>query len=136
MPLQVVGNNKAPIFTDIDPSLIPNPKTKDFLLVRDDAAIKLSIKNLLSTAFGERLFQPNIGASLKPMLFEPIDSISTLEIRDRIYSTIVKHEPRVENVIVDVIALPDENEYRVNLEYSIRAIAKQDKVSIVLERIR
>lgn len=131
-----ITSNKPPVFADIDPNFSISMKTGDLLLLKDDAAIKSSLRNLLSTAFGERLFQPSIGSSLRTMLFEPMDAISTFEIRDRVHSCIIKHEPRIENLIVDIVALPDQNEYRISVEYSVRGIAKQDKLSMVLERIR
>lgn len=136
MPLRVSGNSTAPVFTDIDPKFTRSPKTGDLLTVADDAAIRTSLKNLLSTSFGERLFQPNIGGSLKPLLFEPVDAVTTYEIRDRILQTVRNHEPRVQNVLVDVISLPDQNEYNVTLEYSIVGIGRTDRISVVLERIR
>lgn len=136
MPLQVSGNSTSPVFADIDPKFTRSPKTGDLLTVADDAAIRTSLKNLLSTAFGERLFQPNIGGSLKPLLFEPVDAVTTYEIRDRILQTVRNHEPRVQNVLVDVISLPDQNEYNVTLEYSIVGIGRTDRISVVLERIR
>ena len=87
-------------------------------------------------ASGERLFQPTIGGSLRPLLFEPIDAITTMEIRDRILLTINRHEPRVGSVFVDVIAEPDENQYTVTVEYSVLAIGKTDRITVVLERVR
>lgn len=136
MALKVVGGTTKPVFTDLDPNLTRNPKTGDLMLSQNDSAIRLSLKNLLSTAFGERLFQPTIGCSLRPMLFEPIDAITTLEIRDRVLQTIKNHEPRVAGVIVDVVANPDDNAYVVNVEYSIVAIGRNDRISVVLERVR
>lgn len=136
MPLRVSGTTTEPVFSDIDPNFTVSMTTGDLLLLKDDVAVKTSLRNLLATVMGERLFQPGIGSCLRPMLFEPIDSITTFEIRDRVQAAIVKHEPRIENFIVDVVALPDENEYRINVEYSIRGVAKQDKLSMVLERIR
>lgn len=135
MALQITGNGKS-IFVDIDPNFNRNPKTSDVMTIQDDVAIRTSLKNLLSTAFGERLFQPNVGGSLRPLLFEPIDSITTMEIRDRILNTIVNHEPRVGQVLVDVFSDPDENRYSVVVEYAVRTIGKIDRISIVLERIR
>lgn len=135
MALRAVGNGK-PVFTDIDPNFTRSPKTGDLLVLQDTVAIKTAIRNLLSTAFGERLFQPTIGGSLRPLLFEPIDSITTIEIRDRVLNTILNHEPRVSNVLVDVVALPDENQYTVNVEYSVLAVGKTDRVAVVLERLR
>lgn len=136
MPLKVVGIKNNSVFTDIDPKFTRSPKTGDLLTIQDDAAIRTSLKNLLSTAFGERLFQPTIGGSLRPLLFEPVDAVTTYEIKDRILKTINDHEPRVGGVIVDVVALPDQNEYNVTLEYSIVGVGKTDRLSVVLERIR
>jgi phage baseplate assembly protein W len=136
MALRIVGGTDKPVFTDIDPKFTRSPKTSDLLLLRDDTAVRTSLKNLLSTAFGERLFQPTIGGSLRPLLFEPIDAITTFEIRDRVLNTILNHEPRVGNVIVDVIALPEQNHYTVTVEYSVVAIGKTDRVSVILERVR
>ena len=135
MALRAVGNGTA-VFTDIDPNFTRRAKTGDLLTLRDDGAIRTSIRNLLSTAFGERLFQPTIGGSLRPLLFEPIDSITTIEIRDRILKTILNHEPRVSNVLVDVVALPDENQYTVTVEYAVVAVGRTDRVAVVLERLR
>jgi phage baseplate assembly protein W len=135
MALRAVGNGTT-VFTDIDPNFTRSAKTGDLLTLRDDVAIRTSIRNLLSTAFGERLFQPTIGGSLRPLLFEPIDSITTLEIRDRVLNTILNHEPRVSNVLVDVVALPDENQYTVNVEYAVVAVGRTDRVAVVLERLR
>lgn len=135
MALQITGNNKT-VYTDLDPTFTRNPKTGDLMLTKDDLAIRTSLRNLLSTSYGERLFQPQIGGSLKQMLFEPIDSISAMEIKDRILLTIVNHEPRVKDVFVDVVSAPDENSYSVTVEYSIRALNRTDKISVILERIR
>jgi phage baseplate assembly protein W len=123
-------------YTDIDPNFIKNPKTSDLMLTKDSKAIKVALQNLLATAFGERLFQPQIGASLRPLLFEPIDTITTFEMRDRILQTIRKHEPRVSNIIVDVVANPDTNSYEVSVEYSIQSIGAVDRITTFLERIR
>jgi len=135
MSVRIAAGQK-PIYTDIDPLFTRSPKTGDLLTVRDDSAIRTSLRNLLATAFGERLFQPHIGGSLRPLLFEPIDAVTTMEIRDRILNTIARHEPRVSRVLVDVIAQPNENSYTVNVEYSIRPLGKIDRVTVVLERVR
>ena len=135
MALQITGSGK-PIFTDIDPTFTKNPKTGDLLTIRDDLAVRTSIRSLMSTAFGERLFQPTIGGSLRALLFEPIDAITTMEIHDRVLNIIRNHEPRIGQVLVDVVSSPDENYYTVIVEYSIQAIGKKDSISVVLERVR
>jgi len=136
MPAKIPSDKQNPVYSDIEPLMTRNPKSGDVMMIKDEKAIKISLQNLLSTAFGERLFQPQIGGSLRPLLFEPIDSITTLEIKDRILETIRKHEPRVNNIIVDVFANPDSNEYQVSVEYTIQTLGTADKISTILERIR
>ena len=128
MATQISTFNNKTIFSDIDPDFGRNPKSGDLLLVKDERAVRLALSNLLNTSFGER--------SLRSLLFEPIDSITTLEIKDRILQTIRNHEPRVGRVEVDVIAKADENSYRVDVEFSVRSIGTTGNLSVVLERIR
>lgn len=132
----ISNTNNTTIFSDIDPNFIKNPKTGDILLVRDERSIRQSLSNLLQTSFGERLFRPQIGGSLRNLLFEPIDGITTFEIKDRILSTINNHEPRVNNVFVDVVSDADKNEYKVSVEFSIIRTRITDTINLVLERIR
>ena len=105
-------------------------------VTEDTAAVRRSVQNLLSTAYGERLFQPNIGASLRSLLFEPIDAITTFEMRDRILDTIRKHEPRIGSLFVDVISLPDSNSYDVTVEFGLKVTGEKAKFKTVMERIR
>ena len=136
MTTQVSSFNNATVFSDIDPSFTRNPKTGDLLLVKDDRAIKQSISNLLSTSFGERLFQPLLGGALRRFLFEPIDPITTMEIRDCVLDVIKNYEPRIGTLFVDVISYPDQNTYNIEVEYSISPIGITDKLTVVLERLR
>lgn len=136
MPTNISSFNNTPVFSDIDPSFTRNPKTGDLLLVKDDRAIKQSISNLLSTSFGERLFQPLLGGALRRFLFEPIDPLTAFEMRDCVLDVIRKHEPRVGRVFVDIVAYPGENTYTIGVEYSINPIGRTDKLTVVLERIR
>lgn len=137
MPIQVSNINQKAIYTDIDGSFTKNPKTRDLLLIKNESCIRNSLTNLLQTSFGERLFNSRIGGSLRNLLFEPIDFITTYEMKDRIISTITNHEPRVKNVLVDVVASEDTNSYTIFVEYSIKELPNSvGKTSIVLERIR
>jgi phage baseplate assembly protein W len=65
--------------------------------------IKNSVSNLLKTSFGERLFQPQLGSSLRSLLFEPMDQFSSTEIKDRVFDTLTNYEPRIENIIDQTI---------------------------------
>jgi len=136
MPIKISSSPQEPVYTDIDPTMTRNLKSGDVNILKDTKSIKTAIQNLLSTAFGERLFQPQVGASLRPLLFEPVDAITAYEIRDRITETIRKNEPRVSNIIVDVVSPPDSNEYQVTVEYTIQSIGAVERLTTLLERIR
>ena len=131
-----IKSGKQPSYSDIDPSMTMSSKDNDLFLLQNTKAVKRSIMNLLSTAYGERLFQPNIGGSLRSLLFEPIDTVTTLEMRDRVITTLRNHEPRIATLYVDVVSDPDSNSYQVSVEFTLRANGERDKVTTVLERIR
>jgi len=50
---------------DLDLSLKIHPIRKDIIPLKDDAAIKNAVKNLLITNAFERPFQPQLGANLR-----------------------------------------------------------------------
>ena len=139
MPSYLSNNNQnttAPSYSDIDPSMLMNTKTNDLLTVQNTKSVRQSIMNLLMTAYGERLFQPNIGGSIRALLFEPIDPLTTFELRDRILNTLRNHEPRIGTLYVDVVSQPDSNSYRIGVEFTIRGTGERDRITTVLERIR
>ena len=79
---------------------------------------------------------PEIGCSLRGLLFDPIDEITALEIRDRIIETLRKHEPRIGTLLVDVSSDADGNSYDVKVEYGLNESNERQTVTVILERIR
>lgn len=57
--------------------------------------IRASIQRILGTARGERVMQPEFGANLRKMLFEPLDNMLIEDIREQITDIIETQEPRV-----------------------------------------
>ena len=81
----IIGNVKKAKVTsrvkgwrDLDLSLTLHPIRGDIVPIKDDAAIKNSVKNLLITNFYERPFNDDIGANLRALLFEPADTITKI----------------------------------------------------------
>jgi phage baseplate assembly protein W len=123
-------------WSDLDLSLTLHPIRKDIMPLRDDAALRNSIKNLLLTNFYERPFNMGIGANMRALLFEPADSITRIAIRDNIARTISDHEPRVELIYIKVDDQADSNAYNIIVKFRIKEYDTEDKVEIVLRRIR
>ena len=106
-------------FKDISLSFEPHPVTKDLPLLKNQNAIIRSIRNLVETIPSERFFDPNIGSDVRSSLFDFVDYASASIIERQIKTTISNFEPRVNDVIVDVLPRPDTNEFEVTVTFNI-----------------
>ena len=100
---------------DLDLSLKIHPIRKDIIPLKDDAAIKNAIRNLLVTNFYERPFQDDLGANLRGLLFEPAGVLTNIQLRDNIRFCIEKYEPRVRVNSIDITDVVDENRYIIKV---------------------
>jgi len=132
--MSILKSNK--IYKDLDLSFDKHPETKDVLKKVDINAVKQSMKILLFTNFGERLFRPDIGSGLNAVLFEPMDNISSNVLAKKIQIVLENNEPRVTVQRVDVIPNYDENEYEVTIFFKVLGISQTSSLSITLERLR
>ena len=122
-------------YSDLDLKLTLHKIRKDIVHLRDDQAVKNSIKNLILTNFFERPFQPGVGANLRGLLFEPADAITELALEDNI-KRCLKLEPRAEVIFVEVTNIEDRNAYRVTVKFNIKQFDQTAEVEIVLRRLR
>ena len=129
MPL----NRTSRAFKDISMSLLLNPLTRDVVDIKNETAIARSVRNLILTEPGERLFGNQIGSKVSKSLFENIDVTSAAIIKNDIINTIENYEPRV--ILTDVIIDPmfDDNAFNVSIFYNIVGIdALPQQLSFVL----
>jgi len=130
-----VVSKKKP-WRDLDLGLTVHPIRKDIIPLKDDAAIKNAVRNLLVTNAYERPFQPSLGANLKGFLFEPGDAITRINIKNRVSQTLKRHEPRIAVNSVDVIDRTEQNAYQINVSYTIKEYDTQENVQIILRRLK
>lgn len=123
-------------FSDLNLKLTLHPVRKDIMPLKDDAAIKNSVKNILLTNFFERPFQPDLGANLRSLLFEPADAITRVAIRDSVKNKLIEKEPRIEDVTVIVENDDANNAYKLTIGFNIKQIEKTETVEIILKRLR
>ena len=121
---------------DLDLSLKIHPIRKDIIPLKDDAAIKNAVKNLLISNFYERPFQSDLGANLRGLLFEPAGLLTNIQMRDNIRFCVEKYEPRVSVDSIDITDVVDENRYNIEVFFTIKEFSTQDSVEIVLRRLR
>ena len=118
MPQQRVSQS----FKDISMSFETNPLNEDLIALKNSSAIARSIRNIVFTQPGEKFFNPEFGSRVSESLFEIVDEVSTIAIRDEIRSSIINYEPRVNLLDVIVNPNPDENEMNVTIKYEIVGI--------------
>ena len=118
MPQQRVSQS----FKDISMSFETNPLNEDLIALKNSSAIARSIRNIVFTQPGEKFFNPEFGSRVSESLFEIVDEVSTIAIRDEIRSSIINYEPRVNLLDVLVNPNPGENEMNVTIKYEIVGI--------------
>ena len=123
-------------FKDISFSFDKHPKTSDFLVKRNEAAIKSAVKHLILTNLGERPFQPEVGTSIPKLLFENIDFGTASRIASEITRAITTYEERVQLSWVDVVPRPDDNSFEVSIEFEIVGIPHTQTIEFYLESTR
>jgi len=96
-----------------------HPVTKDILVLKNEDAIKRSIRNIVQTLPGERFFNSTLGSNLSKSLFDFVDYGSASSVETQIYNSIVNYEPRVSNVTVEVSPRYDENAFDITVYFDI-----------------
>jgi len=134
--MATVNIDSTRTFKDLDLNFNIHPVKKDINTHNNEYAIINSVKNLVLTNHYERPFQPEIGSNIRKLLFENVDSITSARIEREIQETIDNFEPRVRTSRVTAIAAPDENGYKLELEFFVINNSSPITINFFLERIR
>ena len=120
-------------FKDINLSFKRHPVTKDVITIRDEDAIKRSVKNIIFTILGEKPFEPEFGSVVNDSLFELDTSLNQVRVSDEITQSLLSYEPRIGNVEVTASIYPDSNELNCTVQYDIIGIsAPTQQVDVLL----
>ena len=114
-----------------------NPLTSDLIALKNENAIARSIRNIVFTVPGEKFFDEDFGSEISQSVFENIDDISAITIRDQIRQSINTYEPRVR--LIDVKTFPDfdNNSFDVIITYEIvGADIPPQELQFVLQQTR
>lgn len=102
---------------------------KDSLLIGADGelsrvynvdSVKNSIRNILGTVRGERVFLCEFGGCLLDFVFDPINNSLLDRLSDRIKSDIETWDNRVSIVGIDFNSYPDQNEVNITVRFQIK----------------
>jgi phage baseplate assembly protein W len=109
-------------FQDFSLTFEKNAVTDDVLTLRNEAAIKAAVKNIVLYNFFEKPFDPGFGGNVIGLLFENFTPDLLDEIEGTIAQIIEEYEPRVEVIEVDAIFEEDYNDLQVSIDYKILGI--------------
>ena len=120
-------------FKDINLSFKRHPVTNDVVTIRDEDAIKRSVKNIIFTILGEKPFEPRFGSVVNEALFDLTTKYDEILIQDEIKSSVLKFEPRIANLVVTTTVYPDSNELNCTVQYDIVGLpAPTQEVDVLL----
>ena len=120
-------------FKDINLSFKRHPVTNDVVTIRDEDAIKRSVKNIIFTILGEKPFVPLFGSVINQSLFDLNTNLNEIRISDEIKQSLLNYEPRIDNTEVTVSVYPDSNELNCIIQYDIVGIpAPTQEVDVLL----
>ena len=125
---------KSKSFRDFSLTFEKNAVTNDVLSLKNEAAIKESVKNIVLYNFYEKPFDPFFGGNVIGLLFENASPNIRADIQERIATAINIHEPRVVHAETLVKWTEDRNNLDVSVRYVIMGIPpKVDKLELALK---
>lgn len=91
-------------------------------MAEERASIEQAIRIVLGTAIGERVMRPDFGCHVHDYVFQPNSASTASLVAYTVKESILKFEPRVQNVRVR--AYPDphaENALLIDINYEVRS---------------
>jgi phage baseplate assembly protein W len=123
-------------FRDLDLNFTRHPATNDVATRIGDQAIIRSLRNLVNMANYDKPFHPEIGGTVRQLLFENVTGMTAQNIKTAVTNVINNFEPRVSLIDVIVQAQEDYNRYDVSISFYIVNQATPTTINVFLERVR
>lgn len=129
-------NKTNEYFSDFLNSFSKTPVGNQLAKVSNERSINQTLKNIILTNLGERLFQPGIGSNINAMLFEnDLESnLTTLDFYIR--NAIEINEPRVNLLEILLEAGQNEQELVINIIYNTINNPAPTLFNYILKRVR
>ena len=95
--------------------------------------IKSNLINLLLTYKGERIENPEFGADLPRLLFEPISDNTFTKIQDQIIDSVTTYIPEISLLNIEINPDIDRNALYIKIDYKLNISGQQDDIIIELQ---
>jgi phage baseplate assembly protein W len=86
----------------------------------DDRLIKNDLLQLLLTVPGERVNRPDFGVNLRNFVFEDSTPQSLSMLASEVKSAVLRQEPRVNILDLQIISDPDTNQIKISLAFNLK----------------
>jgi phage baseplate assembly protein W len=131
-PLSRRTETYSDFFKDMTQSLV----NADLARKIDENSVKESVRNLILTNRGERLFQPDVGCDIRQLLFENISTDTIIIAKELIRTTIENYEPRCSILGIDILASLDSNDVGIIITFNIINREEPVVLTLTLDRVR
>ena len=105
-----------------DKTVGANKNAQDLKLSYDENAIYNSIKNIFNTKKGQKILDNTFGLDLEQYLFDNISKENGDLIGNTIYEELALYEPRIVCDSVNIVARPEQNEYKISISITIPSL--------------
>lgn len=123
-------------YSDLDLRFSKHPVTKDVTLKINEYAIIGSVRNIVMTNFGERRFTPKFGSDVFSQLFEPLDDMTAMNIKEEITASLTNYEPRIKIDFVNVVPNFSNDGFDVTIRFYLLNSIKPITTALFLQRLR
>jgi phage baseplate assembly protein W len=124
------------VYSDLDIKFSKHPVTKDVAIKTNEYAIISAVRNIIMTNFGERRFTPKFGSDVLSQLFEPLDDMTAMNIKEEIITSLTNYEPRVKIDYVNVVPNFDLDGFNVTIRFYLLNSIKPITTALFLQRLR
>ena len=122
-------------FKDLSFNFTRNPITSDIVVLKNEEAIKQSVKNLVLTKLRERPFRPEVGTDSTSYLFELNRNTASNELLQQIENVLETYESRIVLQRIDVDTDDSLHSYDISIEYLIVGLPPEvQNLSFILVR--
>lgn len=128
--------SKQELYSDFFTDFAVYETTRDVAQLVNEEAVKTSIRNLLLTNRGDRLFNSGLGSDIRALLFDNAGPATEQILSDYVRKTIQNYEPRANIIDIIVNLETDDNTANVGIVFNVINNSEPVVLELVLNRIR
>jgi phage baseplate assembly protein W len=121
-------------YSDLNLNPIVNSQG-DISTVTNKDCIRQSLKMIVDTARGSRIFLPTYGCRIRGFLFEMFDESTAKRIGEELEETLKNHEPRIEILNLNVNMNWQNTQYDITIVYRLTNTQTVDVQKFSLEKL-